>query len=296
MNQFRAGKYHEAAAEFQELVDTSPNYDFGYYMLGLSFLQVKKPADAEKNLLKAIELNGDKFEYHHALAKTYYDQKQYPKAVAALKTAEGLATEAKYKYALYSLRGLSYSAEEKWADAIEDLEEARKIKASAAVLDRLALAYYELGYNDKALPLMRESLKQTPNTAMQVRLTNTLLNMGAESRDAAAKAKYYEEAMVLADKLRTDKPNSADANNLAGRAALGAKKYPQAEAAFKKVLALDSDHCYAMANLGKTYLAQKKWTDAEGILNDATKCAPRMDVAWDSLGFALQKQKRLPDA
>ena len=137
MNQFRAGKYHEAAAEFQELVDTSPNYDFGYYMLGLSFLQVKKPADAEKNLLKAIELNGDKFEYHHSLAKTYYDQKQYPKAVAALKTAEGLATEAKYKYALYSLRGLSYSAEEKWAEAIEDLEEARKIKASAAVLDRL---------------------------------------------------------------------------------------------------------------------------------------------------------------
>lgn len=62
MSHFKSGKYAEAAAEFQALVDGAPNYDYGYFMLGMSFLQMGKPKDAETNILKAVELNGDKFE------------------------------------------------------------------------------------------------------------------------------------------------------------------------------------------------------------------------------------------
>ena len=78
-----------------------------------------------------------------------------------------------------------------------------------------------------------------------------------------------------------------------GRASLGAKDYTTAEQAFRKVLAIDGNHCYAMANLGKTYIAVKRWGGAETILGDATKCAPRMAVAYENLGFAQQKQKKL---
>jgi superkiller protein 3 len=288
----------EAAAEFQALVDTSPSYDFGYYMMGLSFLQMKKPADAEKNLLKAIELNGEKFEYHHSLAKAYFDQKGYAKAVATLKSSEGLVGSDKSKqYHLYSLRGLAYAALEKWGDAVEDLEKAKAIKPSPAVLDRLGAAYYELGYNDKALPVIKQYLASSPNNAaMQLRLTNIYLNLGAEATSDAKKDQYYNAALDAAEKYAALKPNTAEGHNMVGRAALGAAKYEQAEQAFKKVLAADSKHCYAMANLGKTYLATQRWKDAENVLNDASKCAPRMAVVYEGLGFALQKQKRLPEA
>jgi superkiller protein 3 len=296
MANFRSGKYLEAAAEFQSLVDQSPSYDYGYFMLGLSFLKMGKVADAEKNLLKAIELNGDRFEYHHALAKAYYDQRQWSQAVGTLRTAEPLAND-KTRWNLYFLRGVSYAALEKWADAIDDLEKARALKPTAALLDRLGSAYYELGHYDKALPVLKQALKESPNSAaLLVRTANTLLYLGAESKNDGEKDAFYREALTYADKYNAARPNTIDGNNLVGRSALGAKDYGRAEQAFRKVLALKSDHCFAMANLGKTYIAQQRWADAEQILIDAATCAPRMAVVYESLGFAQQKQKKLEQA
>ena len=137
LDDFKRGKFVEAAAGFQEIVDQSPSYDYGYFMLGMSFLQMNKPAEAEENFRKAIELNGDRFEYHHGLANAHFQRQEYGDVVATLRTAEGLAGDAANQYALYKLRGFSYVGLEKWGDAIEDLEKARKIKSSDAVLDRL---------------------------------------------------------------------------------------------------------------------------------------------------------------
>jgi tetratricopeptide (TPR) repeat protein len=297
MSYFKSGKFVEAVAEFQTLVDQSPSYDYGYFMMGLSFLKMNKPAEAEKNLLQAIELNGDRFEYHHALANAYFVAKQYPKTVATLKTAEGLAADKKTQGALYNLRGLAYAALEKWPDAVEDLERARAIEPSPAILDRLGNAYYELGHYDKAVPVLRDVLKATPGqAAAQSRLAQALLELGAETQDDAKKKAYYDEAFKAAQEYKRLRPNTSLAHNLAGRAALGAADYHTAEQAFRQVLALESDHCYAMANLGKTYIAQSRWKEAEEILGDAVKCAPRMAVAYEGLGFSQQKQMRLEQA
>jgi superkiller protein 3 len=297
MNYFKSGKYVEAAAEFQTLVDNSPNYDSGYYMLGLSLVKMGKPAEAEQSFAKAIEINGENFGYHHGLAKAYFDQDQYSKSVATLKTAEPLAADAQSKFALYTLRGYAYAALEEWADAVEDLENAKKIKKDGAVLSQLGKAYYGLGHNDKAVVAFREALQVRANdpTATQL-LAESLINLGAKATSDAQKANYYKEAVQHAEKYQKMKPNSYEANNLVGRAALGAKDFAKAEQAFRKVLAQKPDYCYAMVNLGKVYTAQKLWADAESILTDATKCAPRMPVVYESLGFVIEKQKRLEEA
>ena len=226
MSYFQSGKYLEAAAEFQALVDQSPSYDYGFFMMGLSFLKMGKPADAEKNLLKAIELNGDRFEYHFNLANSYFQAKQYPKSIATLKTAEGLAEDTKTKFALYNLRGLSYAGLEKWADAVDDLEKARAIKKTPPILDRLSTAYYALGHYDKAVPVLREALATTSGqSSAQSKLANALLNLGAETQDDSKKGSYYNEALAAADAYRKLRPNSHVAHNLSGRAALGAKRF-----------------------------------------------------------------------
>jgi tetratricopeptide (TPR) repeat protein len=297
LNYFKSGKYVEAAAEFQTLVDDSPNWDSGYWMLGRCLLQMNKPADAEKNFLKAIELNGDNFAYHYYLSQAYYDSKQFSKAVATLRSSEDLAGDSQSKLALYSLRGFSYGALEEWSDAVDDLEKARAIKANGAILSHLAKAYYSLGYNDKAVPVFREALKTTPNDASTTRLAaESLINLGAETANEAQKKRHYTEALQMAEKYLSMEPESYEANNLVGRAALGGKDYARAEQAFRKVLAKKSDYCYAMVNLGKTYIAQERWADAESILKDAAACAPRMAICFESLGFVVQKQKRLEEA
>jgi tetratricopeptide (TPR) repeat protein len=189
LSNFKAGKYAEAAAEFQSLVDTSPSYDYGYFMLGLSLLKMGKFSDAETNVLKAIELNGDKFEYHNGLATVYFTQKDYAKAVAALRTAEPLASSDAYKFALYSMRGNCYAALDKWADAIEDLEKARAINPQQApVLVTLGQSYYKLGHFDKAAAVFRQAVKLMPNDTGTVQLlAESLLNLGAEAKTDAEK-------------------------------------------------------------------------------------------------------------
>jgi len=297
MSDYKAGRFGESAAAFQALVDDSPNYDFGYYMLGQSFVKLKKNSDAESNFQKAIELNGEKFEYHYGLATAYFNRKQYAKTVSALKSAESLASAPNLQLLLYKLRGFSNSGMKHWSEAIDDLEKARAIKSSPAVLDRLGSAYYELGHIDKALPVLQSAVSANPSSpALMLRLTNALIDTAAETRDESGKISTYGKALDAAKRYKALKPDDADSHNLVGRSALGNKQYAVAENAFKEVLSRKKDHCYAMVNLGKVYTAQKSWKEAESILRDAATCAPRLPVIYETLGFALQKQKRLDEA
>jgi len=297
LDHFKRGKYVEAAAGFQEIVDQQPEYDYGWFLLGMSFLKMKKYGDSESSIQKAIDMNGERFEYHLGLANARYKAANYAKTVAALKTAESLATDASSQFSLYRLRGLSYIALEKWADAVQDLEKAKKIKKDPVVLDRLSIGYYKLRHYDKALPVLRQAVQAKPKDAsLLMRMTNTLLNLGAETRDATKKAGYFKEALTAAEKLQVVKGSNADVTNLVGRAAFGSKSYPKAEQAFRKVIAQKPDYCYAMVNLGKVYIAMERWADADGILRGAAACAPKMAVVYESRGFALMKQKKLEEA
>ena len=165
------------------------------------------------------------------------------------------------------------------------------------VLARLSKSYYKLRHYDKALPVLRQALQaDASSTSLLMRMTNTLLNLGAEATDATKKTGYFKEALTTAKKLQVIKGNNADVTNLVGRAAFGAKSYPEAEQAFRKVIAQKPGHCYAMVNLGKVYIAMDRWADADGILRDAAACAPKMAVVYESRGFALMKQKKLEEA
>jgi len=297
LDNFKRGKYVEAAAGFQEIVDQQPEYDYGWFLLGMSFLKMKKFDDSESSIQKAIDLNGERFEYHLGLANARYKAKRYAKTVAALKTAESLATDASSQFSLYRLRGLSYIALEKWADAAQDLDKAQKIKKDPVVLDRLSIGYYKLRHYDKVLPVLRQAIQAKANDAALLRrMTNTLLNLGAETTSASKKSSYFKEALTTAENLQRIKGGDSDVTNMVGRAAFGAKNYPKAEQAFRSVIAQKPDYCYAMVNLGKVYIAMERWVDADGILADAAKCAPKMAVVYESRGFAMMKQKKLKAA
>jgi tetratricopeptide (TPR) repeat protein len=297
LDSFKRGKYVEAAAGFQEIVDQQPEYDYGWFLLGMSFLKMSKYDDSESSIQKAIDLNGERFEYHLGLANARYKAKRYAKVVAALKTAESLAADASSQFSLYRLRGLSYIALEKWAEAAEDLDKAQKIKSDPVVLDRLSVSYYKLRHYDKVLPVLRKAIQAKPDEAsLLMRMTNTLLNLGAETQDKTKKAAYFKEALTTAENLQRVKGGDSDVTNLVGRAAFGSRSYPKAEQAFRKVIAQKPDYCYAMVNLGKVYIAMERWADADSILTDAATCAPKMAVVYESRGFALMKQKKLNEA
>jgi predicted Zn-dependent protease len=217
-------------------------------------------------------------------------RRQYRDVVLRLAEAEGLATDNNSKYRLYSLKGFANASQKRWPEAIEDLEKASAIKKSANVTIQLGKAYYSLGHNDKAVPKFKDALAHNPNDADTQRLmAEACVKLGRESRDAAGKARHYKAALDAAEKARSLKPDSHEMVNLVGKAALGAKDYTRAAEAFRQVLKIKPDYCYAMINLGKTYIAQEQWDSAEKPLQDAARCSPREATIYSSLGLVYQK-------
>ncbi len=295
MSYFKAGKYVEAAAEFQQLVDESPNYDYGYYVLGLSYAKLDKPQDAIQNFDKAIELNGDKFEYYYGLASAYMSLKNYRKTVDTLDKAEGLMSD-NYKFPFYSMRGTANFAQRKWSDAITDLEKANAIKPSAAVLDNIGRAYFQLRHYDKAAKALQGALKINPSATEDMQLlSESLMNIAAGQSKQAAQP-TWDDAMSWAEKYRAKNPGEFEAVNLVGRAALGAGEFQKAVQSFDKVLQMKPSYCYAMINRSKAYIALEKWSDAEKSLKQADQCDPNSSLVWDSLGFVYRKQEKLDES
>src|SRR5262245_58169074 len=110
---FKAGKYVEASAMFQALVDESPGSAYGYYMLGNCFLKMREPVEAERSFRQAIERSGDRFEYHHGLANALLAQGSYQEAVDALSAAENLV-QTPQRFAFFALRGTCWGALKQW--------------------------------------------------------------------------------------------------------------------------------------------------------------------------------------
>lgn len=81
-----------------------------------------------------------------------------------------------------------------------------------------------------------------------------------------------------------------------GQAALQARKYEEAEAAFRRVIALDPSLAEAYVNLGLTLHLQKKQEEAIKIFEHALKLQPGLSHAYLFLGINLFNLNRISKA
>ena len=298
LGHYDAGRYAEAAEDFQALVASSPDFDYGYFMLGLAQLKLDRVADARDSFAKAISIRGDKFEYHASLARAYWASRDYALAVAVLNNAEPLAVTEPHRLALLSLRGRCHAALGEWAAVAADLEGARELGPVApSELFQLGQAYYKLGRYERAVPVLRDlEAGGAAEPPALVLLADSLVRLGAAAPTAEQKEPVYREALYHAEQLLAQAPDTFEAHDLVGRAALGAGEPARAEEAFRTALAKKPDDCFARINLGKAILAEERFPEAEAVLREAAACAPQIAAVHESLGFALRKQGRLEEA
>jgi tetratricopeptide (TPR) repeat protein len=301
MNYFKAGKYVEAAAEFQAIVEAAPEYDYGYFMLGLSFLQMKKHNDAISNFRKAIDINGDKPEYHVMLAQAYLIGGNYARAASTLDEAESLIGAD--SLVLRTVRGTANYNLGKWSAAIEDLEKAvageknPSKKANAWLM--IGKSYDELRNYDKAAAAYEKSNQLAADNTTMMLLALAQQNAGGQATADADKKRWYAKSMATAEALAAKAPNDFDANNTLGRAALGSENFRKAVEAFDKALALKPDYCPAMINKAKAYHFLEQWKSAESTLKKAVTgpCDGKLKAqAQEMLAYTYRRMDRLDDS
>jgi tetratricopeptide (TPR) repeat protein len=282
---YKAGRYLEAAAEIQAVVDRSPGYAYGYFLLGHCLLKMGRTKDAELRFRRAVMLEPERAEYYHGFVLALAASGNWPLAIRVASEGLAHARDARTRYALLALRGYAWTAVRRWDVAIGDLDAASRLRAEPWVLFFLGKARFALGQWSDAVPPLRRALQGKPEDPVVLRLlSETFLRLAADENDAMRKKFNYLQAMGYAQRLISVAPDDLDAVHLVGRGALGAGRLDQAENVFRHVLAVNPRQCYALADLGRTYMAAARWVEAEAYLRKASACAPRLAAVYESLG------------
>lgn len=285
MADFKAGRYLEAAAELQAIVDRSPGDAYGYFLLGHCALRMGRPADAELQFRRALMLDATKAAYFQGLALAFSAEAKWGRAVQVANDGLVRAKDPAEQFGLLTARGVAWEALGRLGDAARDFEAAQRIRPESWILLHLGKAYFAIHEYDRAIVVLRDALEAAPDDPVALRLLiESLLQRAGAEPDPERKRVLYADALETAQELARLATGDPDVAHIAGRAALGAGKLELAENLFHYVLALEPRQCYAMINLGRTYIALTRWDDAEAILRQAAACAPRLPVVFETLG------------
>lgn len=282
---FKAGRYLEAASEIQAVVDRSPGYAYGYFLLGHCMLKMKRTPNAEYQFGRALSLDATRPEFFEGMALALNASGNWPFAVRSCSDGLTLQPDARTRFGLLTLRAYAWGGLRRWDDAVNDLEAAQRIHSEPWLLVLLGKARFAAGrYADAVTPL-RLVLQNSPDDQAVLRvLAECHLRIAAEDPVKIRKRYNYTQSLMYAQRLATLTPDDPDAVNLVGRAALGAGKLDQAENVFRHLLASNPRQCYVLTNLGRTYMAGARWALAESTLRQASACAPRLVTVYESLG------------
>lgn len=154
------GQFAKAIQIYSSIIKNNPNNYAAYANRGLLFerLQTKDRAELDKNkklaerdYIRATELNYRQPEIYNNLGALYIDQGKYSDAVLALNQA--LLLQPNYFMALIN-RAVAYSQQGKLSQALEDFARAEKLDPNSALLyinrglAEFAAGYYASAAND----------------------------------------------------------------------------------------------------------------------------------------------------
>ena len=295
MTYYKQGKYVEAIAEFEATLATAPEYDFGYYMVGNCYLKLKKYNDAVVNYKKAIDLEPGKFAYHSALAQSQLILKRYSDVVVTLDRAESLASTDREKYLLHRTRGLALANLRQWQRAIADLKQARPDRNFSVAL-ALGGACRATGDFACSKNAFEKALKLEPNNrAALAQYTSTLLEVAVREKNKTKAAADYKRAVEIARRLVKVK-DTPEARKKLGDALLGAKRYEEAVAEYRKVLASDPGNCAAMLSIAQALVPLEDWEGTVEWGRKSAQCGKNRHLGYNQMAFAYIKMHKWDEA
>ena len=161
--------YDRASSQLRQLVDRDPNDFEAFTQLGTVYFFSKKPAEAEKAYLRAVELQPESVLALLDLGKLRLDQKNFSGAVEILSKAVALPPpSAEVNYFL----GEAYLNLKKGSKAVDYMNSALKIDpiGKAEIHLRIAEIYDVVGLKDLAAVEYEKFLEKRPDYSEKKKL------------------------------------------------------------------------------------------------------------------------------
>ena len=252
--------YNRAIQELKPDLDKSPNWEFGHRLLGLCYLGINNNALAVSSLSRAAELNSTAFSTYYGLGQAYFNMQRYNYAIASMNRAEPLAAKESNpeaeKAKIYLIRGSAYYRANRYANAIDDLQNAIRTKSSDWTLySMLGISYFNLNRTDEAIQALEKAISLKPGEEM--------------TKDVLGKAYLKKGVQSLSD-----------------------KQYAAAVQALTKARSHNPDDGYVNYNLAEAYLFQKQYPAAEKALVAASNQLPNNSGVLTRLGLVYERQNK----
>ncbi len=156
------GNVKEAVRSSQESVKYQPNQYMSHYLLGKSYLQAGRFADAEESLLTSIRLKETFPLSHFELGNTYYKMRRNDRA----ETEFGITVKLDPRHFMaHNNRGVVLSLMGKHAEAVRSFEEAARLRPDFARAYRNLGVLYDLKLKNRVMAVKnyRKYLDASPN-------------------------------------------------------------------------------------------------------------------------------------
>jgi tetratricopeptide (TPR) repeat protein len=287
-----ARNYAEAERELDSLVKEHPG-DFSILRQMALYNQSRgKVGDAERNLVRAQELQPDSDVIFRDLVVLYLRSKQTDKAIQKLNTIP----DSKKKAFHYELGGLAYLQAGKTVEAEKSFKEAVRLEPSRVSSNSyLFAAYLNEGKLDQGMKTLEEVITQEPKNANAVTAKGILYEKQGKIDEAK---KYYNEALKLdpnavgaannlawilaeegkdlttalnlAQMARNKAPNNGAIADTLGWVYYKLGSHVQAREQFRFAVSKDPEHPTLQYHLGLAFKETKQFSEARSALGKAT--------------------------
>ncbi len=296
---FKAGNYSVAAKEFQSVVESSPDYASGHFMLGQALDQLNRKQEALNAFRKAYDLNPNSAQFQFALADAYLAVDRYGDAAELFERIDASSLPQKYQAAFHSKKATAMEKSGRAGEALTSLRAAARANPNdAAAHYRYGTAAFNSGDTATAVDALSRAVQVQGSEANRKAYLKALIRQARESNDRSRKVSIYGKAVEQARAL-ADADSSYDNLLTLGEAQLGAKQYQAAADTFGRAAEKRSSHWLAHFYESQALTSVEEYAAAEESLREALAADPSADDekrVYRQIGFVNEKLKNYEEA
>jgi len=294
---FKAGNYSVAAQEFQGVVESSPEYANGYFMLGQALGKLNREQDALNAYRKAYDLNPNSVQFQFALADSYMDVGRYRDAAELFERIDPSTLPKQLQGVFHAKKATALEKSGRSDQALPSLRDAARSNPSdAASQYRYGVAAFNSGDTGTAVNALGKAVQIDGSATYRKAYVNALVRQARETR--SGKTAIYGRAV---DQAKALVAKDASYENLLtlGEAQLGAKQYDGAADSFGKAASKKSGSWLPHFYRSQALTAIQRYDAAEDSLRAALAANPSAEDEkriYRQIGFVNEKLKNYEEA
>lgn len=294
---FKAKNYSVAAKEFQGVVESSPEYANGYFMLGQALSQLNRKQDALNALRKAYDLNPSSLQFQFALANAYLSAERYSDAARLYDMIDANGLPGSMKTAFHKNKAVAMEKSGRSDEALAALRAtAQSSPNDAEAQYHYGVAAFNAGDTNAAVSALGRAVQAKPTEASREAYVKALIRQAREG--GGNKARAYATAVDQAKALVAAKA-SYDNLLILGEAQLGAKQYDGAAQSFSRAAGQQGNAWLPLFYQSQALTALEQYAPAEEALRKALATNPPagdQKRIYRQVGFVNEKLKNYEEA